>query len=113
MATDGNELEQARAAAQTLIERLNADETYEQNLREDPVRALLAVGMPAELVGAALEELGASEEEVQGYILGYRGGDVHVSTLGIAAQPAQLCGWTCFLSNAFVTKCCDGVHTFR
>ena len=68
MTTEGNELEQARAAAQAVLDRVKTDEAYAQRLRENPAQALLEAGMPPALLGAALQELGASEDEMQGYL---------------------------------------------
>ena len=109
MSAEGNGLEQARAAAQTLIESLNADESYKQTLRDDPVRALLEVGMPAGLMSTALQELGASDEEVQGYFGDFRvGADYKVAgplrTPVSAAALPQL--RQCLITAAYYSYVC-------
>src|SRR5215216_4572588 len=56
MSSQDDELEQARAAAQAVLDRVKTDEAYAQRLRENPAQALLEAGMPSALLGAALQE---------------------------------------------------------
>jgi hypothetical protein len=69
---DATTLAQARATAQTIVERVQTDPAFATQIRQDPEGTLRAAGMPEAALGPALHEMGVAE--VAGYQMGGEAG---------------------------------------
>jgi hypothetical protein len=65
---------EARETADRIVERIKSDESFQDELREEPERTLTAAGVPRDNVGAFMYELSGGRVEATGdpEVTGYR-----------------------------------------
>ncbi|MGH2479478.1 MAG: hypothetical protein ACRDHW_07485 [Ktedonobacteraceae bacterium] len=61
-------IEQMRAKAHELVERMNSDAEFQAQVRQNPESTLVAAGLSAEVVPNFLTETHLREAEVSGYL---------------------------------------------
>lgn len=60
-------IEQIRAKANEIVERMHNDAEFQAQVRQEPERTLVAAGLPAEAVPTFLVETHLSDADVSGY----------------------------------------------